>query len=91
MDPLARLRIIKRGVLSADFVLNLEITSVRSIPVALQGHLTGSIIHFSLRSAQPSSEGGALVLGSTLPRVNAYHSSPLFATRKSGDELPDNV
>ena len=34
MDPLARLRIIKHGVLSVDFVLNLEITSVRSIGAA---------------------------------------------------------
>ena len=34
MDPLAGLRILKHGVLSVDFVLNLEITSVRSIGAA---------------------------------------------------------
>src|SRR6202035_1555919 len=44
-DPLARLRIIKHGILAVDFMLDLEIAPVRSIPMALQRHPHGYIIH----------------------------------------------
>src|SRR5215831_10723790 len=49
MDPLARLRIIKHGILAVDFMLDLEIACVRSIPMALQGHQLSLIIHRNLR------------------------------------------
>src|SRR5260370_4903798 len=45
-DPLARLRIIKHGILAVDFMFDLEIARVRSIPMALQHHPHGSIVHF---------------------------------------------
>src|ERR1700704_132018 len=35
-NPLARLRIIEHGILAVDFMLDLEIARVRSIPMALQ-------------------------------------------------------
>jgi len=47
-DPLARLRIIKHGILAVDFVFGLEIARVRSIPMALQRRPHGSIIHLNL-------------------------------------------
>src|ERR1700719_1194343 len=34
-DPLARLRIIKHSILAVDFMFDLEIARVRSIPMAL--------------------------------------------------------
>src|SRR5213079_157540 len=47
-DPLARLRIIKHSILAVDFMFDLEIAGVRSIPMALQRHPHGSIIHLNL-------------------------------------------
>src|SRR5438105_8833294 len=47
-DPLARLRIIKHSILAVDFMFDLEIARVRSIPMALQRHPHGSIIHLDL-------------------------------------------
>src|SRR4051794_13529287 len=47
-DPLARLRIIKHSILAVDFMFDLEIARVRSIPMALQCHPHGSIIHLNL-------------------------------------------
>src|SRR5712671_4895955 len=47
-DPLARLRIIKHGILAVDFMFDLEIARVRSSPMALQCHPHGSIIHLNL-------------------------------------------
>src|SRR3982074_809270 len=47
-DPLARLRIIKHSILAVDFMFNLEIARVRSIPMALQRHPHRSIIHLNL-------------------------------------------
>src|SRR6185312_7946683 len=47
-DPLARLRIIKHGILAVDFMLDLEIARVRGIPMALQRQPHGSIIHRNL-------------------------------------------
>ena len=44
-DPLTRLRIMKHSILAVDFMFDLEITRVRSIPMALQRHPHGSIIH----------------------------------------------
>src|SRR5258705_6687038 len=44
-DPLTRLRIIKHSILAVDFMFDLEIARVRSIPMALQRHPHGSIIH----------------------------------------------
>src|ERR1700733_10181479 len=48
-NPLARLRIIKHGILAVDFMFDLEIVRVRSIPMALQRRPHGSIIHLNLR------------------------------------------
>src|SRR3979411_126767 len=49
-DPLARLRIIKHSILAVDFMFDLEIARVRSIPMALQRHPHRSIIHLNLPS-----------------------------------------
>src|SRR6478752_10301843 len=35
-DPLARLRILKNSILAVDFMFDLEIARVRSVPMALQ-------------------------------------------------------
>src|SRR5882672_930801 len=59
-DPLARLRIIKHGILAVDFMLDLEIARVRSIPVALQRRPHGSIIHRNLPPALPAMLSGPL-------------------------------
>src|SRR6202166_4273161 len=48
-NPLARLRIIKHGILAVDFMFDLEIARVRSIPMALERRPRGSIIHLNLR------------------------------------------
>src|SRR5258708_18017606 len=52
-DPLARLRIIKHSILAVDFMFDLEIARVRSIPMALQRHPHGSIIHLNLPPMLP--------------------------------------
>src|SRR5712675_1478662 len=52
-DPLARLRVIKHGILAVDFMFGLEIARVRSIPMALQRRPHGSIVHLNL-PAPPS-------------------------------------
>src|SRR5450755_2061052 len=44
-DSLARLRIIKYGILAVDFMLDVEIARVRGIPMALQRRPQGLIIH----------------------------------------------
>src|ERR1700712_2932326 len=51
-DPLARLRIIRHGILAVDFMSDPEIARVRGIPMALQRHPHGSIIHSNLPAAQ---------------------------------------
>src|SRR4051795_2117220 len=71
-DPLARLRIIKHRVLVVDFMLDLEIACVRSIPMALQRHPHASIIHVDLHLR--FSERGC----AELPKwLRASHSAPL--------------
>src|SRR3954465_13829867 len=50
-DPLARLRIIKHGILAVDFMFDLEIARVRSVPMTLQRRPHGSIIHLDLPPA----------------------------------------
>src|SRR5882757_10604183 len=47
-DPLARLRIIKHGILAVDFVFDLEIARVRRLPMELQRRPDCSIIHLRL-------------------------------------------
>src|ERR1700704_3874733 len=47
-NPLARLRIIKHSILAVDFMFDIEIARVRGIPMALQRHPHGSIIHLNL-------------------------------------------
>src|SRR6185437_17085174 len=47
-DPLARLRIIKHSILAVDYMFDLEIARVRSIPTALQRRPHRSIIHLNL-------------------------------------------
>src|SRR5258705_9189604 len=59
-DPLARLRIIKHGILAVDFMFDLEIAGVRSIPIALQRRPHGSIIHLNLPPALPAVISGPL-------------------------------
>src|SRR5580704_5455003 len=56
-NPLARLRIIKHSVLAVDFMLDLEIARVRSIPMALERHPHGSIIHLNLPPTLPAIVG----------------------------------
>src|ERR1700719_1330736 len=53
-DPLARLRIIKHRILAVNFMFDLEIARVRSIPMALQRHPHGSIIHLNLPPTPPA-------------------------------------
>src|ERR1700732_3665507 len=53
-DPLARLRIIKHSILVVDFMFDVEIVRVRSIPMALQRHPHGSIIHLTLPPTLPA-------------------------------------
>ena len=45
-DLLARLRIIKHGILAVDFMLVIGIVGIRSTLVTLQREPHGSIIHF---------------------------------------------
>src|ERR1700704_1730634 len=47
-NPLARLRIIKHGILVVDFVFDLEIARVRRLPMELQRPPDCSIIHLRL-------------------------------------------
>ena len=56
-DPLARLRIIKHSILAIDFMLDVEIIRVRSIPMALQRRPHGSIIHRNLPQTLPAITG----------------------------------
>src|SRR3954462_3435670 len=53
-DPLARLRIIKYCIFAVDFMFDLEIARVRSIPMALQRLPHASIIHLGLPPALPT-------------------------------------
>src|ERR1700722_2658457 len=53
-DPLARLRIIKHGILAIDFMFDREVVRIRRIPVALQQRPHGSIIHLQLPSTVPA-------------------------------------
>src|SRR6267378_1301478 len=66
-DPLARLRIVKHSILAVDFMLDLEIARVRSIPMALQRHPYGSIIHLNLPSTLQGVLYGILKRGALLP------------------------
>src|SRR5260370_3127486 len=59
-DPLARLRIIKHGILAVDFMFDLEIARVRSTPLSLQRHPHGSIIHLNLPPPLPAIVSGPL-------------------------------
>jgi hypothetical protein len=52
-DSLARLRILKHSILTIDFMLDLKIARVRSIPMALQRRPHGSIIHLNLPPPLP--------------------------------------
>src|SRR4029078_8536867 len=47
-DPLARLRIIKHGILAVDFMFDLEIAPFERTQMALQRRPHGSIIHLDL-------------------------------------------
>src|ERR1700692_1327599 len=60
-DPLARLRIFKHSILAVDFMFDLEIARVRSIPMALQRHPHSSIIHLNLPSTLPAIISGPLM------------------------------
>ena len=51
MEPLARLRIIKYSIPVVDFMFDLEIARVQSIPIALQRRPDCSISISYLRSA----------------------------------------
>src|SRR6266481_5416770 len=59
-DPLARLRIIKHRIFAVDFMFDLEIARVRSIPMPLQRRPHGSIIHLDLPPALPAVISGPL-------------------------------
>ena len=58
VDPLARLRIIKHGVLAVDFMLDFEVACIRSIPMALQAsNLLRSSIGIAPCELRPSLPG----------------------------------
>src|SRR4051812_1594302 len=57
VDPLARLRIMKHGILAVDLMFGLEIACVRSVPVALQRRPHGSLIHLDLLPARRVAKG----------------------------------
>src|SRR3981081_2150320 len=61
-DPLARLRIVKHGIRAVDLMLDLKISRVRSIPMALQRRPHGLIIHLNLPPALPAIVSGPLNL-----------------------------
>src|SRR3984893_12440872 len=74
-DPLARLRILKHGIRAVDFMFDVEITRIRSIPMALQRRPRGSLIH--LRS--PDMRGRIRAkLRVPNPDVACRHSSSSF-------------
>src|SRR5471032_822945 len=75
-DPLARLRIIQHGILAVDFMFDLEIARVRSIPMALQRHPHDSIIHLNLPPALPAIISGTSLLRQT-PADKFAKSRPL--------------
>src|SRR4051794_19344897 len=60
-DPLARLRVIEHSILAVDFMFDIEIARVRSIPMALQRHPHGSIIHLNLPPTLPAINSGPLI------------------------------
>src|SRR3569833_3698045 len=47
-NPLARLRIIKHRIFAIDFMFDLEVVRIRSVPMALQQFPHGPIIHLGL-------------------------------------------
>src|SRR5262249_20665132 len=59
-DALAGLRIIKHRILAVDFMFDLEIARIRSIPMVLQRRPHGSIIHLNLPHTLPSIISGRL-------------------------------
>jgi len=55
MKQITRARSVgKHSILAVDFMFDLEIARVRSIPMALQRHPHGSIIHLNLPPALPA-------------------------------------
>src|SRR5579871_7004850 len=57
-DALARLRIIKHGVVMVDVVFSLEVARIRSGPVAFQPKTYGLIIHLPPHGASTSARTG---------------------------------
>jgi hypothetical protein len=76
-NPLARLRIIKHSILAVDFVLDLEIVRVRSIPMPLQRDSHGSIIHLALPIRLPAIASGPLNSWSPYAIVSVRPLSPM--------------
>src|SRR5712672_1688385 len=75
-DPLARLRIIKHRILAVDFMFDLEIARVRRIPMAVQRHPHGSIIHLNLPATLPAIiSGPPNSFGRRDPFVSRIHPS----------------
>src|SRR6202163_4222030 len=79
-DPLARLRIIKHSILAVNFMFDLEIARVRSIPMALQRHPHGSLIHHNLPPASFAS-----------PRQPSGHYEPTHAAQKPHREPRNQI
>src|SRR5450432_2601900 len=65
-DPLARLRIIEHRILAVDFMLDLEIARVRSIPMALQRVPHGFVIHLNLPAGLSNQGTATLTVSSKI-------------------------
>src|SRR6266568_1886531 len=87
-DPLARLRIIKYSILVVDFMFDLEIARVRSIPMALQRHSHGSIIHLDLLPTFPAITSGIAPIA-LLAIKNEVEHAAIFARPLGGSECLD--
>jgi hypothetical protein len=47
-DPFARLRIVEHGILAVDFMFDIEIAGIGSLPMTLERCAHGSVIHLDL-------------------------------------------
>src|SRR6266513_2370605 len=83
-DPLARLRIINHSILAVDFMFDLEIARVRSLPMALQRHPHGSIIHLDLPPARPASADAAKRCAASLSSLDGQRLENCWRQRLGG-------
>src|SRR4029077_10384163 len=88
VDPLARLRIIKHGILAVDVMFDLKVVCIRSIPMALQGYSQSVIIHLILPSTLPATLiGDRATALSRRSGLQAYHSPLRLRINLANPEL----